>query len=448
MRSFGILFLLPLLSLQDWMDTCETLPGTTVTPTKIPATGTKIKDMMARGDVVPRDAPFLFDRIVLVTVNLPNSHNKAALKVIKRSLATDAIINDRAKLTKGFEEGDLMSCQLDNEDVYLSKTVVALEDFCDSYNPDNVQFKSDVKDNKYSVVGGKLSGDLWRFPSYFKQLPTYASGSYGEVKLVPIEGADKIAVKKIRKGDMSLNEIRAMQNFSKNKFGVGFKGCFINGDDLYLAQDFLISCLNEKPFMDEWDKWGPVARVKFLVELVEAVLEFEKAGWVHNDLKAGNVMVDKNWQPHLIDYGLARKIGAPNDEEGTPEYMSPLRLTSKILRPTFDTYSLAAIIVAVVAKNGDRIWLYDPDSDSKLPLRDVVDPRIDPIKLGERIFSKYVVPRLGSIELRVTDPNKQNLSTLLARILLKLDEQITTQVLFDQLKRIYAEVVEEYKNII
>lgn len=47
---------------------------------------------------------------------------------------------------------------------------------------------------------------------------------------------------------------------------------------------------------------------------------------VHRDLKLDNILIDKDGYIKIIDYGIARKLGADEDAQtfgGTQDYMAP-----------------------------------------------------------------------------------------------------------------------------
>ncbi len=79
-------------------------------------------------------------------------------------------------------------------------------------------------------------------------------------------------------------------------------------------------------------------------------------GIIHRDLKPDNIMIDRDGEPIVMDFGLARRaddlsVTMPGTVLGTPAYMSPEQVegdASKVGPPT-DVYSLGVILYQLLA---------------------------------------------------------------------------------------------------
>lgn len=95
----------------------------------------------------------------------------------------------------------------------------------------------------------------------------------------------------------------------------------------------------------------PRRAAELLVKIARTVQFAHEHGILHRDIKPGNILVDKNGEPHLTDFGLARLIEQQStvtnsfDVLGTPSYMSPEQAAghTKELTAAADVYSLGAV---------------------------------------------------------------------------------------------------------
>ncbi len=81
-------------------------------------------------------------------------------------------------------------------------------------------------------------------------------------------------------------------------------------------------------------------------KVAEALAYAHARGVVHCDLKPGNILVDQDGEPRVIDFGLARVLGRKRGEvpEGTPAYMAPEQVAAKPATPQSDLYALGIIL--------------------------------------------------------------------------------------------------------
>jgi len=84
-------------------------------------------------------------------------------------------------------------------------------------------------------------------------------------------------------------------------------------------------------------------------QVCEGLSEAHKHGIVHRDLKPANIMIDKEGNARIMDFGIARSVQAKRITGqgmmiGTPEYMSPEQVEAKEIDLRSDIYSLGIIL--------------------------------------------------------------------------------------------------------
>src|SRR5438034_10199501 len=90
---------------------------------------------------------------------------------------------------------------------------------------------------------------------------------------------------------------------------------------------------------------------ELLAKIARTVHFAHQHGILHRDIKPGNILLDRQGEPHLTDFGLARlleqesTITHSSDVLGTPSFMSPEQAAgrAKELTPAADVYSLGAV---------------------------------------------------------------------------------------------------------
>ncbi|HEX2747341.1 MAG TPA: serine/threonine-protein kinase, partial [Verrucomicrobiales bacterium] len=103
--------------------------------------------------------------------------------------------------------------------------------------------------------------------------------------------------------------------------------------------------------------WPVAERVRLLVKVTRAVDYAHRHGVLHRDLKPSNIMIDAAGEPHVCDFGLARRLEGESSITlsgtalGTPEYMAPEQASGDTGRATTaaDVYSLGAILYECLA---------------------------------------------------------------------------------------------------
>ena len=88
-------------------------------------------------------------------------------------------------------------------------------------------------------------------------------------------------------------------------------------------------------------------------QVAEGLKEAHRLGVVHRDLKPSNIMIDKDGNARIMDFGIARSLSGKGITVagvmiGTPEYMSPEQVEGKDIDQRSDIYSLGVVLYEMV----------------------------------------------------------------------------------------------------
>jgi TolB-like protein/Tfp pilus assembly protein PilF len=98
----------------------------------------------------------------------------------------------------------------------------------------------------------------------------------------------------------------------------------------------------------------PAGKVISITEQIcDGLSEAHRLGVIHRDLKPQNIMIDKEGNAKIMDFGIARSLKAEGITRegaiiGTPEYMSPEQVEGKEADQRSDIYSLGIIMYEMV----------------------------------------------------------------------------------------------------
>jgi serine/threonine-protein kinase len=94
---------------------------------------------------------------------------------------------------------------------------------------------------------------------------------------------------------------------------------------------------------------------RYLVAIARAMQHAHECGVLHRDIKPANILLDANDQPHVSDFGLAKRLDMDSGQTrtgaimGTPSYMAPEQAAGhKTLTAAVDVYSLGAVLYEMI----------------------------------------------------------------------------------------------------
>jgi len=159
----------------------------------------------------------------------------------------------------------------------------------------------------------------------------------------------------------------------------------------------------------------PLKRVLNIVSLVAEALGYaHDRQVVHRDIKPANIMLMKNDQIRVADFGIARVISSSKTHTGvifgTPNYMSPEQVAGKKVDGRSDLFSLGVVFYEMLTGkrpfSGDSLsaLLYAVSNSDYVPLEEIA-PQTPPccVRIIERMLVKGVSKRYQSATQVIKD---------------------------------------------
>jgi TolB-like protein/Tfp pilus assembly protein PilF len=138
-------------------------------------------------------------------------------------------------------------------------------------------------------------------------------------------------------------------------------------------------------------------------QVCEGLAEAHKLGVVHRDLKPRNIMIDKEGNARIMDFGIARSLDAEGITDakvmiGTPKYMSPEQVEGEAIDQRSDIYSLGIILYEMVTEKTP----FDGDTALSIALKHKTQTPPEP-----REFNAQIPEDLSRVILRCLEKDKQ-----------------------------------------
>ncbi len=164
-----------------------------------------------------------------------------------------------------------------------------------------------------------------------------------------------------------------------------------------LDGDTLHARLTDYRIRDEQMPWGEMARI--LLDVLGGLAFAHEAGMVHRDIKPANILLTRQGQAVLADFGIAQIVGGTHHTVsgallGTLNYMAPEQGLQGISDVRSDLYSLGVVFFEMLTRQPP----YEADTPLAILLKHVNDPLPLPRSLNSDIplpFEKVVLKALA-----------------------------------------------------
>ena len=148
----------------------------------------------------------------------------------------------------------------------------------------------------------------------------------------------------------------------------------------YVAGEDLKSFIRRSGHLNEAKAVG-LAR-----QIVEGLAEAHRLGVVHRDLKPQNIMIDKDGNAKIMDFGIARSLHTRGVTGtgviiGTPEYMAPEQADGRDVDSRADIYALGTVLFEMVT---GRVP-FEGETPLSIVLKHRSEPPADPQTLNTQI---------------------------------------------------------------
>ncbi|KAM0998030.1 hypothetical protein ACFX13_007949 [Malus domestica] len=228
--------------------------------------------------------------------------------------------------------------------------------------------------------------------SNFNKANKIGEGGFGSVYKGILADGTVIAVKQLssksKQGNREfVNEI-GMISALQHLHLVKLHGCCIEGNQLLLVYEYLENNKESQLKLD----WP--TRHKICIGTARGLAylhEESRLKVVHRDIKASNVLLDKNLNPKISDFGLAKLDEEDNTHistriAGTYGYMAPEYAMRGYLTDKADVYSFGILVLEIVSGRNNTTYRKKEESFYLLDwarllkqqgdLMDLVDPRL------------------------------------------------------------------------
>jgi serine/threonine protein kinase/Tfp pilus assembly protein PilF len=154
-------------------------------------------------------------------------------------------------------------------------------------------------------------------------------------------------------------------------------------------------------------------------QVCEGMAEAHRLGVIHRDLKPSNIMIDREGNARIMDFGIARSLKSKGLTGagvmvGTPEYMSPEQTEAKEVDCQSDIYSLGVILYEMMTGQ----LPFEGDTPLSIAMKHKSETPKDPREINPQIPEDLSLLILKCLEKRKEDryPSSEYVFSELSKI--------------------------------